>query len=278
MVLKKRHAAMLAGWLTIAAGIAHAQPATTDVHIDFVPHPDDSSKRIEIVWTKPAGDGRWPVVVLVHGHQDGPRIGARMYIEGGGLQRFAATGYLVAAVSQPGYGRSDGPPDFCGPRSQNAVLATVAYAKQLPGADARRVALYGYSRGAVVSAMAATRLSDLSALILGGGIYDLKETFPRLAKGIQQNIRTEAGSSDEAFRLRSPLLHVDRIKAPTLVLHGELDDRASADSARRFGAALQASGATVRVVVFPGAGHGIPRADLNAEVNPFLQRYLAAGK
>lgn len=259
---------------SIVAVASAQEPSKSDVHIDFIAHPDEPSKRIEIAWTKPAGSGPWPILVLVHGHQEPPRVGARVYVDGGGLQRFAAQGLLVAAVSQPGYGQSDGPPDFCGPRSQAAVVATVNYAKKLAGADASRVAVYGYSRGAVVAAMAATRLPDLSALILGGGIYDLKETYPRLETGIQQNIAREAGTTDEAFRVRSPLRYVDKIKAPTLVLHGEVDDRASADSARRFGAALEQAGTTVRVVIFPGAGHGIPRSDLNAEVNPFLRRYL----
>jgi dipeptidyl aminopeptidase/acylaminoacyl peptidase len=250
-------------------------PLTVDkVRNEFIPHPDDPTKRLEIVWTKPAGDGPWPVIVLIHGHQEPERPGAAVYARGAQLDRHSARGFVAAAVSQPGYGKSDGPPDFCGPRSQRAVTALVEYLGKQPFVDANRIGLYGYSRGAVVASMAATRMPKLAALVLGAGIYDLKEMYSRLAEGIQQNIKAEAGTTDEAFRARSAIFHVDRIKAPTLILHGENDDRATADSARRFGAALEKTGTSVRVVIFPGVGHGIPGPQQAAEVDPFLQTHL----
>ena len=271
------HRAVSAVLLSLAVGsVAYAQAplSVEQVRTEFIPHPDDAAKRIEIAWTKPAGEGPWPVLLLVHGHQIGNRPGAGIYVDGGGLERFASRGLLAAAVSQPGYGESDGPSDFCGPRSQQALAAAVAHLRGLSFVDSRRIALFGYSRGAVVAAMVSTQIPDLAAVILGAGIYDLKETYGRLARGMQRNIRREAGTSEEAFRARSAIHYVERIKAPTLILHGEHDDRASADSARRFGAALEVTGTPVRVVVFPGVGHGIPRAQRSAEVDPFLQRHL----
>lgn len=255
-----------------SAGLLALQQAP--VRTELVAHPADPGKRIEIAWARPAGEGPWPVLLLVHGHQIGERPGAKMYVDNGTLEQYASRGMLAAAVSQPGYGRSDGPPDFCGPRSQQAVIAAIAHLRSLPFVDARRVAVFGYSRGAIVAAMVSSQVPDLSAVILGAGIYDLKETFGRLAPDIQANIGREAGLADEAFRARSAIHHVELIKAPTLILHGELDDRASSASARRFGSALEATGTTVRVVVFPGVGHGIPRVRQDAEVNPFLEKHL----
>lgn len=43
------------------------------------------------------------------------RDGGESYVKVGRLGMMAARGYVAAAVSQPGYGNSDGPPDFCGP-------------------------------------------------------------------------------------------------------------------------------------------------------------------
>lgn len=262
----------------IAVVRAQSAPADNTVRAEFIPDPDNPAKRIEVFWTKPAGDGPWPLLVLIHGHQEGERPGAAVYSEEGALQRYSARGLVAAAVSQPGYGKSDGPPDFCGPRSQRAVIAVVEHLQRQSSIASARIGLYGYSRGAVVASMAATRMPTLAALVLGGGIYDLKETYGRLAAGIQQNIKAEADISDEAFRARSAIHHADRIKAPTLILHGEQDDRATAESARRFGAALEKAGTIVRVVVFPGVGHGIPRPQQAAEVDPFLERYLLRAK
>jgi len=262
----------------VIVGIARvlAQPASIEpVRSESLAHPDEQRKRIEVFWTKPSGEGPWPVLILIHGHQMGDRPGAKVYVESGGLERFAAPGMLVAAVSQPGYGKSDGPADFCGPRSQRAIIAAIDYFRKQPFVDAKRIALFGYSRGAGVAAMVATRVPDLAAVVLGAGIYDLRATYSRLEPGIQQNIDREAGTSEEAYRVRSAIFHVDRIKAPTLVLHGEQDDRASAESAKAFGAALEKTGTPVRVVIFPGVGHGIPPAQQNAEWAPFLRQHLA---
>src|SRR5262249_51834213 len=183
------------------------------------PHPEGASKRIEVYWAKPPGEGRWPVLIYIHGHQEGERPGAAVYVTTPLLKRDARRGLLAVALSQPGYGKSDGPPDFCGPRSQRAVTAVIDHFRRQPFVDARRIGLYGYSRGAVVASMVATTVQDLAALVLGGGIYDLEEALPRLAPGIQQNIKSEAGVSQEAFRARSAMRFASEIRTPTLILH-----------------------------------------------------------
>jgi dipeptidyl aminopeptidase/acylaminoacyl peptidase len=264
-----------AAFVLIGAGRVLAQaPSIEPVRTATLAHPDDASKHIEIYWTKPAGEGPWPVLILVHGHQEPERPGAKTYVDSGSFERYASRGLLVAAVSQPGYGKSDGPPDFCGPRSQRAVIAAIDHFRRQPFVDAKRIALYGYSRGAVVASMVSSQVPDLAAVVLGGGIYDLKATYKRMFRGIQRNIDQEAGKSDEAYRARSAIFHVNRIKSPTLVLHGEQDDRASAESAKAFGAALEKTGTPVRVVIFPGVGHGIPPAQQTGEWAPFLRQYL----
>lgn len=255
---------------TVVAQPTQVEPARAELLV----HPNDVGKHVELFWSKPAGDGPWPALILIHGHQEGERPGAKVYVDRGTLERFAAHGLVVAAVSQPGYGRSDGPPDFCGPRSQSALVAAIGHMRKQAFVDPRRIALFGYSRGAVVAAMVASQVKDLAALVLGAGIYDLKETYPRLNRRVQQNIDREVGSSRRAYWIRSPIFHVRRIQAPTLILHGEQDDRASFESATTFAAALKKSGTSVRLVIFPGVDHGIPPAQQASEWLPFLQQHL----
>ena len=73
------------------------------------------------------------------------------------MGRMASRGYVAAAVSQPGYGQSDGPPDFCGPYTQAAVMKAIDFLRQMPVVQPQHVALYGYSRGAIVASMVVTR-------------------------------------------------------------------------------------------------------------------------
>lgn len=64
----------------------------------------------------------------------------------GRLQQLVARGFVAAALSQPGYGNSDGPPDFCGPFSQQAALDALHLLRSQPFAQSeviRNLALYG---------------------------------------------------------------------------------------------------------------------------------------
>jgi hypothetical protein len=137
------------------------------VHRVLLRHDAEPDRRVELFWTPPDGEGPWPAILYVHGHQPGqPKPGASLYVERGWLQATADRGLLAAAVSQPGYGGSDGPADYCGPRSQGAVATALAYLRAHPLVHRDRIVLYGYSRGATVAAMVATRDADLGGVIL----------------------------------------------------------------------------------------------------------------
>jgi dipeptidyl aminopeptidase/acylaminoacyl peptidase len=84
----------------------------------------------------------------------------------------ASRGYVAAALSQPGYGHSDGPSDFCGPFTQDAVVVAIDFLRNQSFVDPNKVVLYGYSRGAIVASMVATKDPKLAAVVLGAGAYN----------------------------------------------------------------------------------------------------------
>ena len=70
---------------------------------------------VELFLAKPDGQGPWPLIVFVHGHQSAPRPGARVFIrldrrpalatvDEGRLEQMRQRGYVAAAVSLAGYG------------------------------------------------------------------------------------------------------------------------------------------------------------------------------
>jgi dipeptidyl aminopeptidase/acylaminoacyl peptidase len=266
--------------LFLAAGCAPVQPGTLvdregwSVRREFLPHPQDKNRKIEVFWTKPAGEGPYPAVLFVHGHQEEIRDGGGLYVRTGRLATLARRGYVAASLSQPGYGYSDGPADFCGPFTQEAALAALAFLRQQHFVRPDKVALYGYSRGAIVAAMAATRDPRLAALVLGGGAYDFFSWYPAPLPGINANIDREAGRSDDAFMARSALYHAGKIRAPVLLLHGAADERIPAAQARAFATKLEAAGIPVTLRIFADTRHGIPAADQYREVYPFLEARL----
>ena len=116
----------------------------------------------------------------------------------------ARRSYVAAAISQSGYGNSSGPPDYCGPFTQQATLVAIDFLRRQPFVNPNKVALFGYSRVAIVAAMVATLDPRLAAVVLGAGAYDFFAWRPRLP-GIARNLFAEAGMSAEAFTARSAI-------------------------------------------------------------------------
>ncbi len=224
----------------------------------FVPHPDRPGARVELYVGPGLGAGRHPGIVYVHGHQSPLLPGGRVYVGWRVLTWEAGHGRVAVAVSQPGYGASDGPADYCGPYTQHAVAAAIRYLRARPDVDPTRIAVEGVSRGAIVASMVAAADPTLAAVVLVSGEYDLGSTYRRLnaTRGwnpllwtMAANMRREAGASDEAFLDRSALLTPRVIRSPTLILHGALDERLDPEHARQLAARLAAAGTEARLVI-----------------------------
>nr|WP_295828342.1 prolyl oligopeptidase family serine peptidase [uncultured Azospirillum sp.] len=234
----------------------------------------ETGRQVEMLVQRPKTDGPRPAVMLMHGHQPPPnQPGARWTISRGHFQSVLAMGYVAAAVSMPGYGRSVGPPDFCGPRSQEAVRAGLAHLRAMPDVDPDRIAICGWSRGAVVAAMVATQEPSLRALVLASGNYDFRDRRSFAITGIEESYLEEVAGEeyDAGIRARSATMHAERILARTLIIHGDQDDRTHPAQAVAFHERLASLGRPVRMVMFSGVGHDLPPWLEGAEIASHLR-------
>lgn len=237
--------------------------------------------RVEYFVEIPQGKGPWPTVVFLHGHQEGTRPGGRDFLNWNVLNRYAKRGYLAVAISQPGYGQSDGPADFCGRRTQLAVRS-VLQQLHAEGAVAKgRLALVGISRGAIVSGLLSAGDSSIAGVVLISGVYDLNEYVAK-AEGVQSGsvvaaIRAETGGSDAELKSRSVIPVAQTIRARTLILNGALDDRTSPNQAWRLASVIEAGGGRAEVIVYPKHGHLIPPSVREKTVDHFLSEVLGEG-
>jgi dipeptidyl aminopeptidase/acylaminoacyl peptidase len=243
-----------------------------------IPHPDDPSKKVEAFFEKPAGSGPWPTVVLLHGYQAWPPPGGKDFVNWGVLDKLKKRGYLAIAVSQPGYGNSSGPADFCGPFTQNAVLGIIARLRANGYIAPDRVVIQGISRGALVAGLIATRDPSLAGIVLISGLYDLPEFAANLktaqARQIVNAMADETGGGSDALRTRSVLYAAQKIKASTLILNGAKDDRTDPAQARRLAETITSHGVEARAIVYPDYGHQIPVEVRDKEIDPFIDRVL----
>jgi len=245
------------------------------VHREFIYYDKEKSKKAELFWGKPEGSEPQPAILYIHGHQKNKSLGGRRYVMYGVIGGMVKLrNWVTASISQPGYGKSDGPPDYCGPASQNAVLAAINFLKSLSFVNPNKIALYGVSRGAITASMVETKDSSLAAVVLISGTYDLVNAYPTGLKGLDKNIMEEAGISKEDLIARSAIYHVNSIKSPTLILHGANDQRLDPKYAKSFAEKLIANKVPVRVKIFENTEHIIPIKLRNTEISPFLNKYM----
>jgi dipeptidyl aminopeptidase/acylaminoacyl peptidase len=243
-----------------------------------LPHPDDPAKKVEYFLEKPPGNGPWPTIILLHGHQEWPRAGGKDFVNWGVLDEFANRGYLAVAVSQPGYGSSTGPADFCGPFTQHAVAAVLAKLRADGFVKENRILIQGVSRGALVAGMVAAHDPSIRGIVLISGLYDLPTYASRaksaMAISIVDSMKSETDGTVEALKARSLFYYAQDVKSETLILNGGKDDRTDTDQARHVAEIINAHGGHARAIIYPEYGHQIPIEVRNKDVAPFIERVL----
>ena len=251
-----------------------AQAAVTLLPNDYArAHPSryltSGGHRVEYVVCAPesAAKSAAPGLLLIHGR------GAHARTMLPFMRMLARRGFAVLALSQPGYGLSDGPADFGGPATLQAVSDAIDALKREPGVNAGRVAVWGISRGASPAVGIAERRKDLKAAIAQSGSYDLWATYRETrAEEVRAEILAQAGGDSAAWKARSPLLAADKVACPLLVLHGERDERAPAAPAHALEARLRQLGRPVEGRFFPQGGHYLSPALVNPAAFSFLEK------
>ena len=226
-------------------------------------------KRVEAVSFTPAGSGPFPGVLMIPGFERTARDMVPLGV------RLGREGFAAVAVSEPGFGKSQGPPDFVGPKTL-AVL-TVAYRKLQKESyvDPNRMAIYGYSRGGMAASLLATELDDVKAAVFGAGIYDFQRFYDETPlPGARRNMMDETGMGKTAIRERSSILRMDRLNCPVLILHGERDERVPVDQAILLRDRLTQLHKEFEIKLFPDAPHSIGAPAGDAAVDFFKRKLL----
>jgi len=246
-----------------------------------IQHPDAPSKQVEYFLEHPPGSGPWPTVVLLHGHQEGAKPGGKDFVDWGVLKQLAGRGYLAVAISQPGYGQSAGPADFCGAFTQHAVASIIAKLRADGIASPNKLLIEGISRGALTAALVAAGDPSVSGLVLISGVYDLPvyindSNASIVKKAIVASMIAETGGTADALMARSILRRAGDIKASALILNGAIDDRTDPNQARALADQITRGGGNARAIIYPDFGHRIPVEVRNKDIDPFIDEVLGA--
>ncbi|MCL6697850.1 S9 family peptidase [Sphingomonas sp. NSE70-1] len=210
-----------------------------------------------------------PAVVLPHG---GPS--ARDSFGFDWLAQFLASrGY---AVIQPNYRGSAGyGEEFLGEnafrdwkKAMSDISASAQYLVNQGIADAGKLAIVGWSYGGYAALQSATLEPDrYKAVVAIAPVTDLSLLRRESDDYINGKVaRDFIGSDSVNLRQGSPLQNASRIKAPVLLVHGDLDLNVRIAHSTKMADALQKAGTPVELVRYQELEHQLDDSNARAEM------------
>lgn len=231
---------------------------------------------------------RYPLIMAVHG-------GPESHHHNGWLTSYSYPGQVGAAkgyaVFYTNYRGSTGRGVAFSKLSQadpagkefDDIIDAVDHLIEIGLADRDKVGITGGSYGGYASAWGATYYSErYAAAVMNVGISD------KISKIGTSDIPNELYQVHERrwpwedwdlLRERSPIFHVEKARTPLLILHGEDDTRVHPSQSLMLYRYLKIlNQAPVRLVLYPGEGHGnrksAARLDYNLRMLQWFDHYL----
>jgi dipeptidyl aminopeptidase/acylaminoacyl peptidase len=246
---------------------------------------------LEGVLVKPLGaeaGKRYPLILAVHG-------GPESHVPNGWVTSYANPGQVAAArgfvVFYPNYRGSTGrgvafsklgQSDAAG-KEFDDLIDSVDHLVAAGLVDPKKVGITGGSYGGYASAWGATRFSDrFAASVMFVGISDnISKTGTTDIPNEMHLVHHRKSLTDDwnYFLERSPIYHVKQARTPLLILHGKDDPRVHPSQSLELFRQVKVLGQTpVRLVLYPGEGHGNRRAasrlDYNLRMMQWMEHYL----
>ncbi len=227
-----------------------------------------------------------PVVVNPHG---GPwvRDTWRFNPE---VQFLANRGYAVLQVNyrgSTGYGKKFWEAGFkeWGKKMQDDITDGVAYLISSGIADKQKVAIYGASYGGYATLAGLTFTPELYACGIDyvgvSSLFSFMETIPPYWEPYLEMMYEMVGHPiNDKVKLAeaSPLLHIEKIKAPLLVAQGAMDPRVKKSESDQIVEALRNNGVEVDYLVKDNEGHGFAneenRFEFYRKMETFLNKHI----
>ena len=224
-----------------------------------------------------------PVVVNPHGgpwHRDEWRYNAE-------VQFLANRGYAVLQMNfrgSTGYGRKFWESSFkeWGGKMQDDVSDGVKYLVSQGIADPKRVAIYGGSYGGYATLAGLAFSPDLYACGIDyvgvSNLFTFLKTIPPYWKPMLEMMYAMVGHPEnekDLLTARSPVMHVDKMRAPLLIAQGKNDPRVNVAESDQMVAALKKRGIDVPYLVKDNEGHGFRLQENQFEFYDAMEKFLA---
>lgn len=240
----------------------------------------------------PSITGSTPLLIDVHGGPHNAWNGAmdEMHVF---HQELAALGWTIVMINprgSDGYGEAfwEGVHESWGVADAKDFLEPVDELVAEGTADPKRLAITGYSYGGFMTAYLTAHDDRFAAAVAGGIVSDLvsmggSSDDAHLLNVFEIGMMPWSSADRDQLAAMSPYTAVENVTTPTLVLHGEKDQRCPLGQAQQWYTALREREVPTRLVVYPGGSHifplmGVPshRVDYARRVVEWVQQYAGS--
>ncbi len=231
---------------------------------------------------------RVPLLLVVHGGPAG--VFTQSFLAGSRsvypLAAFSGRGYAILRVNprgSSGYGqkfRFANIKDWGGGDYQD-LMTGVDQVIQMGVADAERLGVMGWSYGGFMTSWIVTQTKRFKAASVGAGVTNLMSFIGTadIPSFIPDYFGAQPWDDLEVYRTHSAMFNMKGVVTPTLVQHGEADERVPISQGYEFYNALKVRNVPTRMIVLPRMPHGLnePKMVLKAQQSnlEWFEKYLA---
>ncbi len=236
--------------------------------VEFGSFPAADGSELHYSLIKPAGfdaSKKYPVVVYVYGGPAAQTVVRAWPGRGDHFfnQYLAQQGYVVFSLDNRGTPRRGVKFSSALFRQQGNVevvdqLAGVEWLRSQPWADAQRIGVHGWSNGGYMTLMLLAKHSDAYACGISGApvtdwaLYDTHYT---------ERFMDHPNSNAAGYTASSVFTHLDGLESKLLLIHGMADDNVLFSNSTQLMSALQKRAKPFELMTYPGAKHGLQKAD-----------------
>jgi dipeptidyl aminopeptidase/acylaminoacyl peptidase len=134
-------------------------------------------------------------------------------------------------------------------------------------ADSSKMAQAGWSYGGYMTAWTLTQTNRFKGLMVGAGLTNMYSMYSTndLQTVLENYFGGEPWDDEQAYRRASAMVFIKQAKTPTLILHGQQDQRVPIGQAQELYMGLKKNDIPVTLVFYPREGHGLgePRHQLD---------------